>query len=89
MFNLKTFLFKKKTVCICGNCVTGVIPEFLNSYVTSILPGVEKALNFEITSDWDNRRWTLDLVKDTYSYYDRHPELVKSNMKFIEDMWVK
>jgi len=51
MFNLKTFLFKKKTVCICGNCVTGVIPEFLNSYVTSILPGVEKALNFEITPD--------------------------------------
>jgi len=72
-----------------ANDIKNIPNEFLNSYVTPILPGVEKALNFEITSDCDNTRWTLDLVKDTYAYYDKHPELVESNTKFIEDMWVK
>lgn len=60
--------------------------EFLNGYVTPILPSVEKALNLEITDSWNNTRYTYDFIQKTYSYYDKNSELVKLNINVLEDV---
>lgn len=60
--------------------------EFLKSHVTPILPSVAKTLNLEISDDWDNAKYTLDFIKRTYDYYDRHPDLVELNKHVLDDM---
>lgn len=60
--------------------------EFLNSYITPILPSVAKILDFEITDNWNNKKYSFEDIKAAYDYYDRHPELVELNKKILDDM---
>ena len=84
------FYMAKKIMSVLAlydNCeydIECVQKDFLNSYITPILPSVQKRLNLEITSEWNNTKYTLDFIKITYDYYDRHPELVKFNESVID-----
>ena len=70
----------------CEYVIQNIDKELLDSYFTPILPSVQKVLNLEITDKWANSKYTIDFIKQAYDYYDKHPELVESNKKFIEDM---
>lgn len=66
--------------------IKNIEKEFLNGWVTPILPSIEKNLQLEITNSWDNRKYTIDFIKATYDYYDRHPELVSLNKRVVDNI---
>lgn len=70
----------------CQYDIQNIEKEFLNEYITPILPSVQKDLQLEITDGYVNVKYTTDFIKATFEYYDRHPELVELNKKVTEDI---
>lgn len=66
--------------------IKNIEKEFLNDWVTPILPSVEKKLKLEITDSWYNTKYTIDFIKATYAYYDKHPELVSLNKHIVDNI---
>lgn len=68
--------------------ISEIKQEYLNGYVTPILPSVasELGFSFQNTREENKNRYVLEVVKQSYAYYDAHPYLVELNRKFVDDL---
>ncbi len=58
--------------------------EFLDGFITPILPSTKKELALSFSG---KEAYTIEYINDTYIYYDNHKDLVELNKIFTEDLF--